>query len=313
MHNTDAWRSSQNITTPVFGKHVVYDCPNEMLMEQKKFVKFGLSTENFRVYMHMIQEETFQMLQTDSNFKALNTPANEWGSFHCLNAMSELIILTASRTLQGAEVRSRLDKTFAQRYADLDGGFKPINLFFPNLPLPSYRKRDKAQKAMSEFYQEIIHARREGDHDHDHDMLSALSEQKYKDGRVLSDIEMAHIMIALLMAGQHTSSATSSWALLHLATRPDVQEQLYQEQVRVCRQKDGSLRLMEYEDIRDMPILDSVIRETLRMHPPIHSILVRFLSPTPQLPWCGLTDHPPTAQSKTRPPRPTVPCSSLKR
>jgi sterol 14-demethylase len=270
----------RTITTPVFGKHVVYDCPNEMLMEQKKFVKFGLSTENFRIYMHMIQEETTQMLQTDSTFKALNAPANEWGSFHCLNAMSELIILTASRTLQGAEVRSRLDKTFAQRYADLDGGFKPINLFFPNLPLPSYWKRDKAQKAMSEFYQEIIRARREGNHEHEHDMLSALSEQKYRDGRVLSDVEMAHIMIALLMAGQHTSSATSSWTLLHLATRPDVQEQIYQEQVRVCKQKDGSLRLMEYEDIKDMPILDSVIRETLRMHPPIHSILVRFLTST---------------------------------
>jgi len=263
----------------VFGKHVVYDCPNEMLMEQKKFVKFGLSTENFRIYMQMIQEETTQMLQNDPNFEAFNTTPNEWGSFHCLNVMAELIILTASRTLQGAEVRSRLDKTFAQRYADLDGGFKPVNLFFPNLPLPSYRRRDKAQQAMSEFYQEIIRARREGNHEHEHDMLSALSEQKYRNGRVLSDVEMAHIMIALLMAGQHTSSATSSWTLLHIATRPDVQEQMYQEQVRVCKQKDGSLRLLEYEDIKDMPILDSVIRETLRMHPPIHSILVRFFTP----------------------------------
>jgi sterol 14-demethylase len=28
----------QHLTTPVFGKGVVYDCPNEMLMQQKKFV-----------------------------------------------------------------------------------------------------------------------------------------------------------------------------------------------------------------------------------------------------------------------------------
>lgn len=53
-------------------------------------------------------------------------------------------------------------------------------------------------------------------------MLGALLDQKYKDGRTLSDREVAHIMIALLMAGQHTSSATSSWSLLHLADRPDV-------------------------------------------------------------------------------------------
>lgn len=56
----------------------------------------------------------------------------------------------------------------------------------------------------------------------DVDMLAALMDQKYKSGRTLSDREIAHIMIALLMAGQHTSSATSAWALLHAAARPDV-------------------------------------------------------------------------------------------
>lgn len=55
------------------------------------------------------------------------------------------------------------------------------------------------------------------------DMLGALMDEcKYKNGRTLNDREIAHIMIALLMAGQHTSSATSSWTLLHLASRPDV-------------------------------------------------------------------------------------------
>jgi sterol 14-demethylase len=54
-------------------------------------------------------------------------------------------------------------------------------------------------------------------------MISALRTQKYRDGRLLPDHEIAHIMIALLMAGQHTSSATGSWALLHLADNRDVQ------------------------------------------------------------------------------------------
>jgi sterol 14-demethylase len=29
------------LTTPVFGRHVVYDCPNAKLMEQKKVSDFG--------------------------------------------------------------------------------------------------------------------------------------------------------------------------------------------------------------------------------------------------------------------------------
>lgn len=46
--------------------------------------------------------------------------------------------------------------------------------------------------------------------------------QKYKNGTPLKEHEVAHIMIALLMAGQHTSSATGSWTLLHIASDPKI-------------------------------------------------------------------------------------------
>lgn len=51
-------------------------------------------------------------------------------------------------------------------------------------------------------------------------------------------------------------------------------QQLWQEQVKLFGQADGSLRPMTYDDMKDMPVLDACIRETLRMHPPIHSIIV---------------------------------------
>ena len=53
-------------------------------------------------------------------------------------------------------------------------------------------------------------------------MISALMGQTYRDGKPLLDHEIAHILIALLMAGQHTSSATAAWALLHLADHPEI-------------------------------------------------------------------------------------------
>lgn len=40
-------------------------------------------------------------------------------------------------------------------------------------------------------------------------------------------------MIALLMGGQHNTSATGTWIILHLAHRPHLIEELYQEQLRV--------------------------------------------------------------------------------
>lgn len=147
----------------MFGKDVVYDCPNEKLMEQKKFMKVGLSTDNMRTYVGMVESEVSQFLRNDPSFRIFQmNDLNEWGQFDVLKATQEMTILTASRTLQGKEVRSNMDATFAQLFTDLDGGFTPLNFMFPNLPLESYRRRDRAQKKMADFYVDIVKARKEG-------------------------------------------------------------------------------------------------------------------------------------------------------
>ena len=150
------------MTTPVFGKDVVYDCPNEKLMEQKKFVKVSLTVDKFRAYVGMIEEEIKGYLESDPSFRVYQmNDINEWGAFPVLKVFSEMTILTASRTLQGKEIREHLTKDYAQVYHGLDHGFTPLHWMMPGLPLPSYRKRDAAHAKMSSFYQSIIKHRRE--------------------------------------------------------------------------------------------------------------------------------------------------------
>lgn len=267
------------LTTPVFGPGVVYDCPNHILMEQKKFVKFGLSTENFRAYVGMIEEEITSFLNNDPAFSAFqDKKSSEWGAFQAFKTCSEMTILTASRTLQGSEIRAALDKSFADLYHDLDNGFTPINWLMPNLPLPSYRRRDAAQKAMSDFYVNIIQKRRAENRMDERDMMAALCGQKYKDGRTVTDRDVAHMLTALLMAGQHTSSSSVSWTVMHLANSPAVAEALYEEQVKHFSTPDGTLRSMTYEEMKELPVLNGIIRETLRLHSPIHTIMRTVVS-----------------------------------
>lgn len=153
---------------------------------------------------------------------------------------------------------------------------------FPNLPLPSYRRRDQAHISMRKFYLGIMEKRREsGSFDGEgHDMLQALQGVTYKNGHVLTDKEIAHMMIALLMAGQHTSAATSSWLLLHLACKPELQTALYEEQVKTYGRADGTLEPLDFDRLQT-PLLNSVIRENLRMHPPIHSIMRKVVDDMP--------------------------------
>lgn len=273
-----------SLTTPVFGHDVVYDCPNNKLMEQKKFIKFGLSTENLRLYVDMIKDEFDQFVAKDEQFASLKTTGK--ATCDVLKTFGEITILTASRTLQGREVRENLDKSFADLYHDLDAGFTPVNFVIPGLPLPINRRRDQAHAKLSDFYQGIVRARRErakkGQADTEADMITALASQHYKNGAPLRDHEVAHMMIALLMAGQHTSTATGAWALLELARRPDWQNKLYDEQVKVFGDGNGGLDPLDYETLKtSLPVLDAIIKETLRLHPPIHSLMRKVISPLP--------------------------------
>jgi sterol 14-demethylase len=202
------------------------------------------------------------------------------GVVNICDIMAEITIYTASRTLQGKEVRDKFDSSFAGLYHDLDMGFTPINFMLSWAPLPHNRARDHAQRTLAATYTEIIQARRAGAvrTSMEHDMIWHLMGSSYKNGTPVPDKEIANMMIALLMAGQHSSSSSSSWIMLRLASRPDIMEELYEEQKRVL---GPDLRPLEYEDLANLPLNQAVIKETLRMHTPIHSIMRAVKSPMP--------------------------------
>ncbi|KAG8443164.1 hypothetical protein GDO86_011826 [Hymenochirus boettgeri] len=256
------------LTTPVFGKGVAYDVPNPIFLEQKKMLKTGLNISQFKTHVPMIEEET------EEYFK-------RWGDSGVKNffeALSELIILTASRCLHGKEIRSLLNERVAQLYADLDGGFTHAAWLLPGwLPLPSFRCRDRAHKEIKNIFYQVIQKRRNSN-ERDNDMLQTLLDVSYKDGTPLSDDEIAGMLIGLLLAGQHTSSTTSAWMGFFLARNKTLQDQCYTEQTTVC---GADLPPLNYEQLKDMQVLDRCIKETLRLRPPIMTMM--RMARTPQL------------------------------
>ena len=189
--------------------------------------------------------------------------------------MGVLAIFTAAASLQGAEVRENLNTGLADLYHDLDLSFLPINFYMPGLPLPVNRRRDKAHKKIVAIYTNIIHSRRdaggESKREADDDMIWSLMRSNYKNGSPVPDHEIAHLMIGLLMAGQHNTYSIGSWMLFHIASRPDIQEAMYEEQKQALGSdlNDPSTR----GAMSKLPLHKMVVRETLRLHSPIHTIM----------------------------------------
>lgn len=207
------------------------------------------------------------------------------GISNITEALAEITIYTASSTLQGNEVRSKFDSTFATLYRHLDDGFQPINFMAPWLPLPANRRRDHAQKVMEELYHDIIKRRRQdGNQNDETDMIWTLMDATYKDGTIIPDIHIARLMIALLMGGQHNTAVSGAWIMLNLAHKPEIVEELYQEQLSVLGSPGAGLT---WENLQKLTLNEQVINETLRLHSPIHSIMrkVKSLMPVPGTPW----------------------------
>jgi cytochrome P450 len=93
------------------------------------------------------------------------------------------------------------------------------------------------------------------------DMISLLLEGTYEDGRPLSDQDLADELITLLSDGP--TSTTLAWAFERLLRHPDKLELLRDE---VLAGEDGTY-------------MEAVIRETLRLCPPVPVVVRRLLAP----------------------------------
>ncbi|GAP88928.1 putative cytochrome P450 14-alpha sterol demethylase [Rosellinia necatrix] len=265
------------LTTPVFGSDIIYDCPNAKLMEQKKFVKFGLTQRALESYVPLIEKEVLDYL--DANLKG------DSGRLNVSTAMSEITIFTAGRALQGPEVRKKLSASFAELYHDLDMGFRPINFLIPWAPLPQNRRRDAAHLKMQSVYMDLINDRRQAkadkaanndDKEEEPDMLANLMSCVYKNGQVIPDKEIANMMITLLMGGQHSSSSASAWIMHRLASQPAIAEELYEAQraaIGPNDDDDDAPQPLTLADLERVPLLTHIVKETLRVHPSIHSLM----------------------------------------
>lgn len=101
-------------------------------------------------------------------------------------------------------------------------------------------------------------------------MLDVLVSIPGEDGKLrFSADEITGIFISMMFAGHHTTSGTAAWSLIELLRHPDVMEQVTTELDELY--SDGAD--ISFHALRQIPILEAVIKETLRLHPPLILLL----------------------------------------
>ncbi|MEX2557520.1 MAG: cytochrome P450, partial [Actinomycetota bacterium] len=246
--------------TPIFGKGVVFDAPPERRAEMLH--NQSLKDRYMRGHAQKIATEVEAMVS------AWETK----GDIDLLDFFAELTIYTSSSCLIGKKFRDQLDRRFADLYHDLERGTDALAYVDPYAPIESFRRRDAARAGLVELVEEIMAARRAGppSTDEDRDLLDVLISVP-GDGeapRFTAD-EITGIFISMMFAGHHTTSGTAAWTLIELLKHPEEMKAIVGELDELYADNPE----VSYQALREMPRLESAIKEALRLHPPLILLL----------------------------------------
>lgn len=242
--------------TPIFGKGVVFDASPERRKEMLH--NSALRGDHMKSHASTIEREVRRMIA-------------DWGDegeIDLLDFFAQLTIYTSTACLIGPKFREQVDSRFANFYHQLERGTDPLCYVDPYLPIESFQIRDKAREGLVALVQEIMHGRIANPPagKSDRDMLDVLVSIKDEDGNPrFSADEITGMFISLMFAGHHTSAGTSAWTLIELMRNPDVYAGVTDELDNLYA--DG--QEVSFHALRQIPLLDNVVKETLRLHPPL--------------------------------------------
>ena len=130
-------------------------------------------------------------------------------------------------------------------------------------PVPGgrWRKGLRSRRVLEEFFSSAIADKRARETP---DLFSVLCHAETEEGQRFTDDDVVNHMIFVLMAAHDTSTITMTQMAYHLARHPEWQQRARDE-------SDGLPSELGYDDLGSLSILDLVMKESLRLCPPVPS------------------------------------------
>jgi cytochrome P450 len=183
-----------------------------------------------------------------------------------MHALTFTIVVDALFSTEGADTA-----VVAQAMHDLGQGLnaqsKSILLIaLPDwAPLPALQQKRRGSQTLARLVQTMIAERRAlGEATSPPDLLSMLLFTRDADtGEQMSDQQIQDELVTLFIAGHETTAVLLAWVWVLLTKHPEVVVQLHEE-------LDGVLngRAPTLADLPQLPIVEGIVKETLRLYPP---------------------------------------------
>lgn len=190
--------------------------------------------------------------------------------------MMELTLGVVCQTLFSHDARRDTDDVSRAMVALQDTASRPD--FLPAwVPTPGRRRFRRAVEAIDRIVYRMIGERRalapeSAPQDLLQSMLAAVDSEG--DGKGLGERELRDQLVTLFLAGHETTSHALTWTFYLLSQNPAAERALHEELDRVLgRGRDA--RLPTFEDLPQLPYTEMVLKESMRLYPPVYLLARR--------------------------------------
>lgn len=189
----------------------------------------------------------------------------EGGAVDVSQAMSDLALHVACEVLFGDDLGEDAPVVHRTLTAILKGYLPLTTALLPQadrLPLPAAIRYRAARAELAGVVERIV-ARRRNRTEAAPDLLGRWLEATRPDGRPLTPEDLDAEGVTMLLAGHETTANALAFGLGLLARHPSVLRRVVTELAEVLGD-----RVATNADLDQLPVLDAVVKETLRLYPP---------------------------------------------
>ncbi len=179
--------------------------------------------------------------------------------------MIKLALRIASKTLFNTEIDAdvaQIEEAAHLVLGEINARFTSPLHIPDSIPTPGNRRYLKGIGMIDAVINRIIAERRAAGEADQGDLMSMLMAARDENGQPMSDQQLRDEVFTLLMAGYETSALTMSWTLMLLSEHPEIQAQVQAE-------LDAKLggRPLQYADLTQLPVTETVVIEAMRLYP----------------------------------------------
>jgi len=252
------------IKAPIYKSLLSYFLGNGLLTSegtfwrrQRKLAQPAFHHKRIQTYAQIMVEYTTRLLK-------------EWqpGQVRDINAdMARLTLSVVAKSLFNADIEQDANQIGDALTVLLDVTnnriLSSIQVIPEWLPTPGNRMRRNAVETLDAIIMDMIQRRHASNEDQG-DLLSMLMLATDEDGQHMTDRQLRDEAVTLVLAGHETTANALAWSWYLLAQHTQVEARLHQELAQVLGERPPTM-----EDLPRLEYAEMVIKESMRLYPPI--------------------------------------------